>query len=66
MSQSRVVQRLHQATVGAARTRDYREKLLPLGFTAIIDESPESFTDFIRAQDPVWRDLVEVSGAKLD
>jgi tripartite-type tricarboxylate transporter receptor subunit TctC len=60
------VQRLHEATVRAARTRDYGEKLLPLGFTAVTDDSPAAFTDFIRAQDPIWRDLVEVSGAKLD
>jgi tripartite-type tricarboxylate transporter receptor subunit TctC len=61
-----VVQRLHEATVRAARTRDYGERLLPLGFTAVTDDSPAGFTDFIRAQDPIWRDLVEVSGAKLD
>jgi tripartite-type tricarboxylate transporter receptor subunit TctC len=61
-----VVQRLHQAVVGAARTREYADKLLPLGFTAITDESPEALTAFIRAQDPVWRELVELSGARLD
>jgi tripartite-type tricarboxylate transporter receptor subunit TctC len=60
------VRRLHEATVAAARTPAYAEKLLPLGFSAVTDESPEAFTDFIRRQDPVWRDLVAVSGAQLE
>jgi tripartite-type tricarboxylate transporter receptor subunit TctC len=63
---SEAVQALHRATVGAVRAKDYAEKLLPLGFSAISDESPAAFTDFIRRQDPVWRDLVQVSGARLD
>ncbi len=61
-----VVRRLHEATVAAARTPAYADKLLPLGFNAVTDESPEAFTDFIRRQDPVWRDLVAVSGAQLE
>ena len=61
-----VVRRLHEATVAAARTPAYAEKLLPLGFSAVTDGSPEAFTDFIRRQDPVWRDLVAVSGAQLE
>ncbi|MDB5374099.1 MAG: Tripartite-type tricarboxylate transporter, receptor component TctC [Belnapia sp.] len=61
-----VVDRLHKAVVGAARVPAYAEKLLPLGFTAIMDESPASFTDFIRAQDAVWKDLVELSGVRLE
>ena len=60
------VARLHAATVAAAGSASYREKLLPLGFAAITDESPAGFTDFIRRQDAVWRDLVAVSGVKLD
>jgi tripartite-type tricarboxylate transporter receptor subunit TctC len=61
-----VVAKLHAATVGAARTAAYAEKLLPVGFSAITDDSPESFTDFVRHQDTVWRDLVAVSGVRLD
>jgi tripartite-type tricarboxylate transporter receptor subunit TctC len=60
------VRRLHEATLAAARTPAYADKLLPLGFNAVTDESPEAFTDFIRRQDPVWRDLVAVSGAQLE
>jgi tripartite-type tricarboxylate transporter receptor subunit TctC len=59
-------QRLHAATVAAARGRDYGEKLMPLGFTAIWDESPAAFLTALQEQAPVWRELVEQSGAKLD
>jgi tripartite-type tricarboxylate transporter receptor subunit TctC len=61
-----IVQALHRATIGAARDKEYGEKLIPLGFTAISDDTPEGFTEFVRSQDRVWRDLVEISGAKLD
>ena len=37
-----------------------------LGFTAIWDDSPAAFTEVLRVQEPIWRDLVEGSGAKLD
>jgi tripartite-type tricarboxylate transporter receptor subunit TctC len=57
---------LHGAVTAAARTAAYADRLLPLGFAAITDASPASFTDFIRAQDAVWKDLVEVSGVRLD
>ena len=30
------------------------------------DDSPEALHAFIRSQDGVWRDLVELSGARLD
>ncbi|MCZ8277551.1 MAG: hypothetical protein O9313_04365 [Acetobacteraceae bacterium] len=52
--------------VGAARDTEYGEKLIPLGFTAIWDDTLEDFTEFVRSQDRVWRELVEISRAKLD
>ncbi|MBW6396921.1 tripartite tricarboxylate transporter substrate binding protein [Roseomonas sp. HJA6] len=57
---------LSRATVGAVRQADYREKLMPLGFTPVWDDSPDALATFIRSQDRVWRDLVELSGARLD
>ncbi len=60
------VAKLHQAVRGAAQAAAYRDKLLPLGFNAITDASPAALTDFIRRQDAVWKDLVEVSGIRLD
>ncbi|MFC7474561.1 tripartite tricarboxylate transporter substrate binding protein [Dankookia sp. GCM10030260] len=61
-----VVARLHQASIGAARNPAYADKLLPLGFTAITDDSPAALTDLIRREDAVWKGLVELSGVKLD
>ncbi len=58
--------RLHRATIAAARDAEYGRKLPPLGFTAIWDESPEAFAAALRVQAPIWRDLVEGSGARLD
>jgi len=57
---------LHAATLGAAREPSYREKLLPLGFEVVTDASPAAFTAFMRGQEAMWRDLVAVSGVKLD
>lgn len=61
-----IAQALHRATVAAARDAGYRERLTPLGFSAVWDESPEALHAFIRSQDGVWRELVELSGARLD
>ena len=61
-----IVASLHAATVAAVRQDSYRDRLTPLGFTPVWDESPEHLVRFIRSQDAVWRDLVEVSGARLD
>jgi len=60
------VARLHAATVTAARSPAYAGRLHPLGFNAVTDASPAALTDFIRAQDAVWKGLVEVSGVRLD
>lgn len=60
------IARLHAATLAAARDPDYGRRLLPLGFTAVWDESPAAFLSFMREQEAVWQDLVEVSGARLD
>jgi tripartite-type tricarboxylate transporter receptor subunit TctC len=57
---------VHRATVTAVRDAGYRERLTPLGFTPVWDESPDHLANFIRSQDAVWKDLVEVSGARLD
>ncbi len=61
-----VAGRLHAAVAQAVRAPEYDGKLRPLGFTAITDNSPEALTAHLRAQEPVWRELVEISGARLD
>jgi tripartite-type tricarboxylate transporter receptor subunit TctC len=57
---------LHRAVVTAANTAAYVSRLQPLGFKSITDASPATFTAFVQQQDALWRDLVEVSGVKLD
>lgn len=61
-----VAARLHAATLQAAGQPDYRERLQPLGFMPITDASPAAFTAYIEQQEPVWRELVRVSGARLE
>jgi tripartite-type tricarboxylate transporter receptor subunit TctC len=60
------VRQLHAATLAAARDPVFAEKMLPLGFNAVWDDSPEAFLRFLRGEAPVWRDLVQQSGAQLD
>lgn len=45
---------------------DFAERLKPLGYDPISSESPEALTALIARQTPVWRRLVEISGARLD
>lgn len=61
-----VVARLHLAILHAVGLPDYRERLQPLGFMPITDASPAAFTAYIEQQEPVWRELVRVSGARLE
>ena len=57
---------LHRALRQVAQSNDFRERMEPLGFTPISDESPEAFGTYLRDQEQVWRALVEASGATLD
>lgn len=61
-----VVARLHLVILHAVGLPDYRERLQPLGFMPITDASPAAFTAYIEQQEPVWRELVRVSGARLE
>lgn len=61
-----VAARLHAAILQAVGLPDYRERLQPLGFMPVTDASPAAFTAYIEQQEPVWRELVRVSGARLE
>ncbi|MFC3691315.1 Bug family tripartite tricarboxylate transporter substrate binding protein [Chenggangzhangella methanolivorans] len=43
-----------------------RGKLEPGGFTPLVDASPEAFTSVIADQNPYWKELVRLSGARLE
>ncbi|MGG5818364.1 Bug family tripartite tricarboxylate transporter substrate binding protein [Falsiroseomonas sp. HW251] len=60
------VARLHGALRQVAQSDAFRARMEPLGFAPVSDESPASFADYFRAQEQVWRALVEASGATLD
>ena len=45
---------------------DIRRKLLDLTILPTVDETPEAFGEFWRAQVPVWQALVEESGATAE
>jgi tripartite-type tricarboxylate transporter receptor subunit TctC len=60
------IQKLHQAVVQVARLPEFREKLEPLGFEPIVDESPAAFGAYMREQEKFWQAIVEASGATLD
>jgi tripartite-type tricarboxylate transporter receptor subunit TctC len=43
-----------------------KAKLDPIGFTAVIDADPADLAARIRDENPKWRELVTISGAKLE
>jgi len=57
---------LHRAILQVVRTDDFRNRLQPLGFKPIWDETPASFGEYMRAEEQVWERIVAASGATLD
>jgi tripartite-type tricarboxylate transporter receptor subunit TctC len=57
---------LHRALIEVVRSDGFRERLQPLGFAPVFDESPAAYGAYHRAQEQVWKELVEASGATLD
>ena len=60
------IERLRAAIAEVVETPQVSERMLSLTIKPTIDPSPEAFGAFWRGQDPVWRDLVEVSGATAE
>jgi len=57
---------LHRAITGVVRTDDFRQRLEPLGFRPVADDTPEAFGAYMRAEERRWQRIVEESGATLD
>jgi len=57
---------LHRAIVQVVRTPDFRDRLQPLGFKPIWDETPDAFGNYLRAEERVWEGIVQASGATLE
>ena len=45
---------------------EFRGRIEPTGFTPVTDATPGDFGAYLRAQEAVWKELVELSGATPD
>jgi tripartite-type tricarboxylate transporter receptor subunit TctC len=61
-----ITARLHQAIRTVAADAGFVERLRPLGYGTVTSESPAALTRLIAEETPRWRQLVEISGARLD
>ncbi|WBV43021.1 tripartite tricarboxylate transporter substrate binding protein [Pseudoroseomonas cervicalis] len=61
-----LAERLAQAVRQAGAEPEFRERLRPLGYEAVTSAHPRELEDLIAQQLPIWRELVEISGARLD
>jgi tripartite-type tricarboxylate transporter receptor subunit TctC len=57
---------LHAALTRVMADEALAARLKPLSILAMTDPSPAAFGAFWRAQEPVWRELVEQSGATAE
>ncbi len=61
-----VVATLHRALKGVAEDPAVQEKLAPLGYFTVADESPEALARFIEQERPRWEAIVKLSGARVE
>jgi tripartite-type tricarboxylate transporter receptor subunit TctC len=57
---------LHRTVTEVVRSDAFRQRMEPIGFTPVADDSPAAYGRYMREQEEVWRKLVEISGATLD
>ncbi len=60
-----LIDRLNTEITNALRASETAERIAPLGLTVIAD-SPESFARFVATEAARWREVVRVSGARVD
>jgi len=61
-----VLRRLHQAAAKGLAKPDTREKIAAQGMDATPSASPDAFETELRAEAPMWRELVRDSGARIE
>jgi tripartite-type tricarboxylate transporter receptor subunit TctC len=61
-----VLRRLHEAAARGLQKRRPGGKIAAQGMDATPSASPEAFEAELRAEAPMWRDLVRDSGAKIE
>lgn len=60
-----VLDRLHGAVLRAVNNSDVRQRFVEMG-TEVVLNTPEEFTAYLRETSPMYRQLVEISGARVD
>ena len=61
-----VIMRLHGAIRAVAADPAFVARLQPLGYGTVASETPAALAALIQAERPVWQQLVEISGARLE
>jgi tripartite-type tricarboxylate transporter receptor subunit TctC len=61
-----VTARLHAALKTLSTDTAFIEKLAPLGYGTVSDDSAAAFASFIEANRPHWKAIVELSGARVE
>ena len=60
------VRHLHAAVVQAAGNPEMKAKMEPAGYSVVTDPSPAALKEHIARENPIWKQIVQISGAKLD
>jgi tripartite-type tricarboxylate transporter receptor subunit TctC len=61
-----VTARLHAALKTLSADQSYIDRLTPLGYGAVSDDSAAAFAAYIEADRPRWKAIVELSGARVE
>ena len=61
-----VINTLHAALTRVMADEALAARLRPMSFQPTTDATPAAFGEFWRAQEPIWRDLVQQSGATAE
>jgi tripartite-type tricarboxylate transporter receptor subunit TctC len=61
-----VLDKLHSSILQVVKGPEFKERMEPLGFTPIWDDTPAAYGAYLQQQDQLWKRLVEESGATLD
>ena len=61
-----LIARHHAALKAVAAMPDFVERLKPLGYGTVVSDTPAALTALIERETPHWRQLVEISGARLE
>jgi len=57
---------LHRAILEAVASPMFQERTRAGGIIPVTDASPEALATYVRSQDAFWREMVRISGARLD